>query len=308
MAYQGLDADGIVSAHRGRGTVVLPLQPLHFAHEEPKLPSFTFGVLTPSLNPFYTPFVLGVEEVAREAQLLLFLCHTHDDTWFARRSLQQLIAKQVKGLILASTRVLIGDEMSGKRNRRRLLPPIVYVDEPDAQDHVVLLDGEGAGYRATIHLIKHGHSRIGLVIGPIAWSNVNECYQGYKRALASAGISADPELIVEEPLFTIECGYQGMPHLLELKDPPTAVFAAGDIFAIGAMQAIKGRGQHVPQDVAIVGYNNIELASLVEPALTTTNAPTYQMGVDAQMIYRLLEREDTTTRNRSLELRRLSPR
>jgi DNA-binding LacI/PurR family transcriptional regulator len=280
-AYQALAADGLVASRRGLGTVVLGYDPWRVAKRTPGLPSFTIGVLIPSLNPFYTPFIRALEDTARDLPWMLLICHFHDSPELARRLVHQLGAKQVDGLILTSTRSVLEEGRGAKAREPRGLPPLVHVDEPDAPGHVVLLDSEGAGYRATTHLLQHGHRRIGLITGPVAWPNLRQVYLGYQRAVTSAGLDMDSDLVIEVPAFSMEWGYRAAQRLLDKAAPPSAIFGAADVLAIGAMQAIKARGKTIPDDVAVVGYNDIELAALVDPALTTVSAPAYEMGVQA---------------------------
>jgi DNA-binding LacI/PurR family transcriptional regulator len=272
-AYQHLEADGLVALRQGRGSLVLPYDAQR-SRQAASVPTFTVGVLVPSLNPFYTPFLQGIEETARDAPWLLLVCYTHDEPQLARRYLEQLLAKQVDGLIVVPDL----PEVEGTASH---LPPLVHVDNPQASGHVILLDSERAGFLATEHLLEHGHQRIGLISGPVKWSNVRECYAGYERALHSAGLGVDADCVAEVPTFSIEAGREGARRLLELPNAPTAIFGAADVLAIGTMQAIEERGLRIPQDVAVVGYNNIELAPLVKPALTTVSAPSYDMGVAA---------------------------
>jgi DNA-binding LacI/PurR family transcriptional regulator len=288
VAYHQLAIDGLVESRRGLGTEVLAYDPWRVTKRAPDLPSFSIGVLIPGLNPFYTPFIQAIEEAARDLPWMLLICDFHDSPELARRYVHQLSAKQVDGLILASTHHMMDDGIRSDLAEPLPLLPIVYVDDPDVPEHVVLLDSEGAGYQATTHLIEHGHSRIGLITGPITWPNLRECYLGYQRALTSAGLDMDSELVAEVPAFTIDWGSRAAQQLLDKADPPSAIFGAADVLAIGAMQAIKSRGRAVPGDVAVVGYNDIELAALVEPPLTTVTAPAYEMGVQAMTMLRTL--------------------
>jgi LacI family transcriptional regulator len=272
-AYQHLEADGLVTLRQGRGSLVLPFDAQR-SRQAAVVPTFTIGVLVPSLNPFYTPFLQGIEETARNTPWLLWICYTHDQPELTRRYWDQLITRQVDGLIVVPDLM----EAEGKAGHR---PPVVHVDKPKVRGNVILLDSEEAGFLATRHLLEHGHRRIGLISGPLKWSNVRQCYAGYERALRSAGLTVDADCVAEVPTFSREAGRQGAQQLLELRNPPTGIFGAADLLAIGAMQAIEERGLRVPRDVAVVGYNDIDLAALVKPALTTVHAPSYEMGVAA---------------------------
>ena len=141
---------------------------------------------------------------------------------------------RVDGFILATGHAdaLASLETSG-------LPPAVYVDAPAALGHAILLDSEGAAFRATEHLIQHGHRRIGMISGPLIFANLRECYRGYVRALEAAGLTTAADLVAEVPEFSIETGRQAAERLLNVPDRPTAIFGAADQFAIGAMQAVR---------------------------------------------------------------------
>jgi DNA-binding LacI/PurR family transcriptional regulator len=102
--------------------------------------------------------------------------------------------------------------------------------------------------------------------------------------LDSAGLSYEPEVVVTAPDFSIEAGYKSAAQLFLRNDPPGAIYAASDQLAIGAFQAIKDRGLSIPKDVAVVGYNDIEMAPFVDPPLTTATAPAYQMGSEAMRL------------------------
>jgi LacI family transcriptional regulator len=274
-AYQHLEADGLVTLRQGRGSLVLPDDARRSHRQPPNVPSFTVGVLVPGLNPFYTPFLRGIEETARDTPWLPLVCYTHDDPQLARRYLERLLARQVDGLIVAP-------DLPETQGAAKNLPPVVHVDKPKVRGNMILLDSEEAGFLATRHLLDHGHRRIGLISGPLKWSNVRECYAGYERALRSADLEVDADCMAEVPTFSIEAGRQGAQRLLELPHgPPTAIFGAADLLAIGALQACTDCGLRVPEDVAVVGYNDIDLAALVKPALTTVHAPSYEMGVAA---------------------------
>jgi len=284
-AYAALEAEGLVSMRQGRGTTVLPHAAQNLAQIAPATPTHTIGILIPGLNPFYHPFLEGIDDAARDAPWLFFVSYTRESPELAARYVDQLVARRVDGLIVAAGGL---DANDGTSKVSRGLPPVVFVDRPEARGHAVLVDSEGAAFRVTEHLIQHGHRRIGMISGPLTFANLRECYQGYVRALASAGLSVDLGLVAEEPFFSIEAGRKAADRLLALPRPPTAIFGAADLFAIGAMRAAKERGLRIPEDIAVAGYNDIELAALVDPPLTTARAPAYEMGVAAMTMLRQL--------------------
>lgn len=293
QTYHSLEADGLVETRPSRGTRVLPFDLKKLSAQQPTHPSHMIGVLIPTMNPFYDPFLDGLEETARRASYLITISFTRDDIQLARQLAQQLIAKNVDGLVVASP---TADVFDG--NKSSSLPPVVHVDAPQIASNVILLDLENSGYSATSHLIEHGHRRIGMITAPLAWPNFYESYKGYLRALNEANLNLDPALVIETPTFLLESGYQSAVRMLELKQPPTAIFVSGDLLAAGAIRAIKASGRRVPQDIAIVSKDNIDLAALIEPSLTTVSVPTYQMGVEAMRMLNRLQAGQSVEKKR----------
>jgi LacI family transcriptional regulator len=145
---------------------------------------------------------------------------------------------------------------------------------------VVLLDNFQGGYLATRHMLSLGHRQIGCIAGP---SNVNpsaERLAGYKAALLEDGIEAAPSL-VRRGEFQMETGWKMAHELLHSSPPPTAIFACNDLMAIGVLRAAAECGLHVPEDLSVVGFDNIELASYTVPPLTTIAQPTHAIGTRA---------------------------
>ncbi|MCI0549523.1 MAG: substrate-binding domain-containing protein [Anaerolineae bacterium] len=277
QTYLALEEDGLVETRRKRGTRILPFDLNKLAPQASILPSQTIGVLIPSTDPFYDPLLNGLEETARRASFMLMICFTHDNEALTRQLAQQLLAKNVDGLVAVSP---IADVLQ-RNTAKKEMPPVVYVDAPQFSENTILLDLEGSGYIATTHLLEHGHKRIGYITAPLHWPNFLECFNGYKRALDTVGLELDPRLVIETAAFTLESGYQALSRLLELKKTPKAVFVAGDLLALGVIRALKDSGKRIPEDMAVVSKDNIELAALIEPPLTTVTSPTYQMGVEA---------------------------
>lgn len=289
-AYQKLEAEGLAVTRHGSGTVVLEFDPFRVAQQTPNVRTHTVGVLVPRLsNPFYPAFLQGVEEVARQAHTLLFICNTDDDPLTGKAYLDQLMARQVDGLIVAPCGLTLNRGVNPTSLDLIAAPlPIVYVDRPDETGYAVLLDSEGAGYAATSHLIEHGHRRVGLVTCYLDSPTVRQSYQGYAQALKAAGLQECPELIATAPAFTIAAGRSSAYRLLDSPTPPGAIFAAGDVLAVGVMQAARERGFRIPGDIALVGYNDLDIATLVEPPLTSVAAPVRELGATAMHVLRRL--------------------
>jgi DNA-binding LacI/PurR family transcriptional regulator len=279
-AYTKLDADGLVRTKHGVGTVVLA------AHvESPPAGGLPLGVntvavLVGGLNPFYLSLLRGIEDVAAEQGTLVLITDTRDSPTVAEAMIRRLIARGVDGIIAVSVGGIATRQERDRRNNDRM-PPIVYVDQPDRTDHVLLFDAHGAGYAATRHLREHGHDTIGIVTAPLSWPNVREVYEGYAQALADADTPLSPTLIAEVSEFTVDAGRVGLERLLDLPRPPSAVFAAGETLALGVLQEARSRQIDVPGDLAITGYTDSPAAALVEPPLTMVSVPAREIGIQA---------------------------
>jgi LacI family transcriptional regulator, galactose operon repressor len=149
--------------------------------------------------------------------------------------------------------------------------------------------------QAMKHLLGLGHRRIAIITGPRGWVATEERRRGYQAALAAAGILPDPALEVESN-FEIDGGERAAAVLLDLPEPPTAIFAFNDNHAVGVIRAARGRGLRVPEDLSVVGFDDVEHATIVTPALTTVRQPLAEMGRTAvSLLMRLLERHSFET-------------
>ena len=136
---------------------------------------------------------------------------------------------------------------------------------------------EGAAI-ATRHLLQLGHRRIGLITNAsLQYTSAQQRRQGYLNALSAAGIVSE-EALIREGAYTSSSGYEAMQHLLESPILPTAVFVASDVVAIGAMQAIRHAGKRIPEDIAVVGFDDVPVAAYVDPPLTTIRLPAFKLG------------------------------
>ncbi|WP_085524609.1 LacI family DNA-binding transcriptional regulator [Tuberibacillus sp. Marseille-P3662] len=165
-----------------------------------------------------------------------------------------------------------------------------YLDPPPCP--TVMVDNEMSGGKATQHLIQLGHDSISHISGPMDLPMSQDRLKGYVQALESHALPVKDEWI-QEGDFTIDSGYQIMNQLLTLNHPPTAVFAANDEMAMGAIKAAHNRGVHIPNDLSIVGFDDIKFSSVMEPGLTTIAQPMFDMGKKAMTL--LLERMNGTT-------------
>jgi LacI family transcriptional regulator len=176
------------------------------------------------------------------------------------------------------------------------LPIVVTGRLPGRPVPCVDADNYQGAQLATHHLISLGHRRIGLITNaPRSYLASEERFHGYRESLLTAGLDYDESLVCEG-YFTGRSGYRAMETLLDLADRPSAVFVASDVVAFGAMQAIKSRGLRIPQDVAIVGFDDVSITQYVEPLLTSVRLPAYELGWQAgALALQLVRREAPDT-------------
>ncbi len=181
--------------------------------------------------------------------------------------------------------------------------PVVLIDDRGHHPEfpsVVVANYSGA-YQATSHLLEQDHTSIAFISGPLEYGCNQDRQRGYSAALSDAAVSPREELIREGD-FTKESGYAEAHVLLELAEPPTAIFAANDLMAFGVMEAVENSGLSVPKDIAVVGFDDIPQASIIRPALTTVRQPMYKMGQTAvEMVLSLVEGEQLPEINVKLE-------
>ena len=238
-------------------------------------------------NPYFPEVARGVQDVAEENEYSVILCNTDRARGRELRFLKALRGQWVDGLILNPSEVTSGDLQDLQDAQIPVVLIGSQIDHPDLD--VVMVDNVQGAYDAVSHLIDLGHRRIGLVGGSRTASSGEQRFQGYIRALADHDIPIDEEIITEGR-FTREGGYESMKRLLALQSPPTAVFASSDVMAIGALMAIQEEGLQVPNDVSLVGFDDIAEASTTTPKLTTVSQPKYQTGeVAAQLLFDRVE-------------------
>jgi LacI family transcriptional regulator len=186
-----------------------------------------------------------------------------------------LSEKQVDGLIVLSS----GSDVELLDTLRTANMPLVVVDREidDLAADLVEVNHEAGGYLATQHLLTLGHSRIACIAGPQSLSPSRQRVEGYRRALLEAGIAADNKLMRSAD-FTSAGGHAAMSSLLAMKNRPSAVFASNDLMAIGAICAAAAAGLLVPDDISIVGFDDIALAAYSNPPLSTIAQPKQQTG------------------------------
>lgn len=234
------------------------------------------GMVIPDItNPFFPAVVRGVEDVAFQNSFRLVLCNTDNDNNKEESYLRDLRSYRTAGLILIpsehSRTISIID-------RESEVPAVCLDRRPeDWRGDSVTADNTQGVFAATTHLIKLGHQAIAMIIGTLQLRNAAERLEGFRMALRKARIQVDPEYI-QEGQFDRFSGYEKMRILLQQRPQPTAVVCGNDLIALGVFSALREAGLRCPEDISVVGFDDIELSELTDPSLTTVFQPGYQMG------------------------------
>ena len=261
------------------------------------------GVTLPVIEAAYFASILaGASEALHEQDMHVVLSptlHLHDR---AVNLLDRLIHGTTDGAIL----MLPEETQEELKALRRIRYPFVVVDPRDPLDEgVPAVSAANAlgGRAATEHLLALGHRRIGAITGVPEWVASAERLNGYGGGLASAGVLPDPRLVIEGD-WTIEGGERTGAALLDLPEPPTAIFAFNDNMAVGVLRAARERGVPVPAELSVVGFDDSELAAIVTPALTTVRQPLAEMGrMAVSLLMRQLENQRVEGLNVELQTR-----
>lgn len=241
----------------------------------------TLGLIVPDVsNPYFSDITHGVEQVALNEGYSVLLCDTDEDPHRELDALQLLEEKRVDGVVLCCPRLNLPDIRTAIAHH----PAAVLINRPldNLQELTVRLgavasDDEAGGELATQHLLSRGHKIVGFLAGPVSSSGGQRRGQGYRKVLAAAGIAFNPALTPHcSP--TVEGGWEAARQLLQTHPEITALFCFNDLVAIGALQACAELKRAVPEELAIVGYDDIPMASLVTPALTTCRVPREDLG------------------------------
>jgi LacI family repressor for deo operon, udp, cdd, tsx, nupC, and nupG len=253
----------------------------------------TVGVVVTTItDPFIAEVVGGIESTAHDQGYTVLLCNSHAEPDREIAAVEMLRSKRVDAVVVTSSRVgaLYLDHLE------RIGVPIVLINSHSEQGgrytYSVSVDNQHGALLATTHLTQLGHRRVGYVSRPSDFRSDEERLAGYRQALDEAGLPFDPNLVVPGTGRT-GGGERALPALLALDEPPTAVFCYNDMTAIGLLRAAREAGLAVPQDLAVVGFDDVLLASYVCPPLTTIAQPKVEMGQRAmRMALALMGAED----------------
>ncbi len=242
----------------------------------------TIGVvIADNSNPFYAEVLNGIEEAAREKNYHIILANTQRDYQKEEEAINLLLAKRVDGLLI--TPVQDRDDDIKKLIEANIPFVIVGRDFENIEVDAVYNNEVKGGFLSTEYLIKQGHKRIALINGFLHKSPAKGRLEGYKKALNKYRIPLDESLISVGDI-NIEDGYERTKQMLEKNLDFTAIFAYNDMMAFGAMQAVKEKGLRIPEDIGLVGYDDIPFSSLISPSLTTIKLKKQELGIESVML------------------------
>jgi DNA-binding LacI/PurR family transcriptional regulator len=252
----------------------------------------TIGVLIPTITqPFLSSLISGIEIAARKSGYNVIIVQSHDSYLEEVSMAKSLYSSRVSGIICS-----LAMETRDTSHFQQFVSnniPLVFVDRvpKDFNTFRVIIDNYAAGYKATKHLIEQGCKRIAHITAGQEFGNLyNERRRGYLDALKDHDFPLDEELIVNLKAVTYEEGEKASNKLLDLKNPPDGIFSSGDIMAVSAIQTAKKRGIKVPEELAVIGFNNDPISQIIDPNLSTISHPASKMGkMSAEIILKNLK-------------------
>jgi LacI family repressor for deo operon, udp, cdd, tsx, nupC, and nupG len=256
-------------------------------------------VIVPDITSnFFSKVVRGIQQVASHYSYKVILCDTENDIKKEREYLDLLQQKQADGAILLTAR-LGKNELENISKEFPIVLACEYINELDIP--TVSIDNINSAKKITAHLVQLGHTKIAHITGHMNGILGQDRLHGFEQALIQQGIEIHTEYIREGDT-TLNSGFEQMQKLLALKTPPTAVFAFNDETALGALKAATDKGLYIPNDVAIVGFDDLEIATVVTPQLTTINQSRYKIGRQAtQLLVDLIAGNEITQKKFILE-------
>ncbi len=241
--------------------------------------SKTIGIMVARINsPFMSTLISGVEDAAKKAGYNVIISQSNENYENEVSNARAMYDSRIGGLIVS-----LAMETKNTDHFQLFLDkniPVVFVDRvpQDFNSYRVIIDNYAAGYRATKHLIEQGCKRIAYFAGSQHVNVYNMRKKGYQDAILESGHAVDEDLIFELDTMSLEEGKEAMRKLLKMQNPPDGLFSANDAAAVGGILVAKEEGVKIPEELAVIGFNDDPVASIVEPSLSTVSHPARKMG------------------------------
>jgi LacI family repressor for deo operon, udp, cdd, tsx, nupC, and nupG len=244
--------------------------------------SRTIMVIVPDIcDPFFSEIIRGIEVTAASHGYLVLIGDCAHQNQQEKTLIDLILPRQIDGMLLLGSRL----PFDASKEEQRNLPPMVMANEFAAELELptVHIDNLTAAFNAVNYLHELGHRRIACIAGPEEMPQCHYRLQGYIQALRRNGLNVDPHYITRGD-FSFEAGARAMGQLLDLPQPPEAVFCHSDIMALGALSLIKRRQLRVPQDISLIGFDDIALTQYCDPPLTTVAQPRFEIGQQSMLL------------------------
>jgi DNA-binding LacI/PurR family transcriptional regulator len=245
--------------------------------------SRTVGVIVSSIdNPFWSEVLKEIDDVLHPAGYSLFVVASHLDKLREKEIVRSMVERRVDGVLLCSPNFSVdqGHLMS------EYGLPVAVINNQGAEDclYSIYIDNDYGSRRATRHLIALGHRRIAYLGNAQGGRTTVERERGFRAEMEAAGLPVDEALVTAGVQGTPAGGYEGAKHLLSLRERPTAIFCFNDYMAIGVYRALYEAGLRIPQDISVVGFDNIAISAYLTPPLTTIHQPKDKLGAEASRL------------------------
>jgi GntR family transcriptional regulator, arabinose operon transcriptional repressor len=301
QAMSALVNEGLLERVRGRGTFVRPLLPIASPALRPAERRIGLVLAHSSGSQLDLDILIGVEHAAKSRGYQVSFAYAEESLEELDRDINRLRADNIAGMIIFPVSDASYDESIWRLAADRV--PFVLVDRyfPDLDSDYVVADNLGGGYRATEHLLILGHRRVGFVYsskGTLLTTSVRDRWQGYRRALLEYGQLYDEQLVFQWPHRSNTDPAGASDHLLLREGGPTAIFAVSDAVALELLQAAQRVGLRVPEDLALVGFDDLSFAAHLSPPLTTIAQPRLDVGLRAgHLLINRIEGQGTSPRH-----------
>lgn len=254
----------------------------------------TIGVIISWINrPFISSLISGVEQAANKEGFNVIISQSHDSYESEVANARTLYDSRVGGLVVSLAMETINYDHFRQYLKKDI--PVVFVDRvaEELNSDIVVIDNYDAGFTAITHLIEQGCRRIAHIGGAQHRNVYAERERGYREALKQNNIPVDESLILHSDVLSHEEGLKCAEHLLSLPNPPDGIFSANDTAAVSVIQYAKQKGIKIPEDLAIIGFNNDPVSTIIDPPLSTMMHPAVDMGIiAAQQVLKHREHKD----------------
>jgi LacI family transcriptional regulator len=272
-----------------RASAELGYRPNLIARSLRREQTLTIGIIVENfLSPFIPPIIRGIQERLRQQDYFSIVLDSDWDPVAEAQAIERLGMRQIDGIIFVESYLRSSEEVAALIDKPHLFVHRLF---NSLGINSIAPDDRNGARRAVRHLLALGHRRIAFINGLAGWDAAINRLAGYEEELAAWAVAPDPALIRQGD-WQVQSGYEAAQQLFRMAERPTAVFAANDLMALGVIYAAQEAGLRIPADLAIVGYDDRDVAGFVRPALTTVQMPCEQMGhIAAESLLRLIRGE-----------------